>query len=250
MNPGSFRQFLEGLPSRNPPWVAHALECVRYIVRRQTGPVDPEREAVLSRLEEWFFRDFDAQRGLMPRVFLPERARFGEPMTRTELAGEIEWYTAEHELNRIDAKIVWVSGDSSFFPDQATGTVGQAVHRAFESGVNIYFVYHGDASPAARSLEDFFHHNGSSPTDTLHRIDLTDMGEAPPSRWWQYSNPTLQFIYLGVGLNPRQWPEETLFILRGAETGEERLNRHSPLALEANGAEMTAFRAWMIRMGL
>ncbi len=248
LNAGTYGQFLLGAPSRNKAWVRYARESLRHIVR-VTTPESPERQEILDRLELWCFRDYDPRKKQLPRVFLPERARFSEPMTRTELAGEIEWYAFERELTGQPAKLIWVSGDSSFFPDSATGTVGKAVHDAIDAEVDVHFVFHGP-SEAGRSLDEFFDHNGRSPSDFLHKIDLSTLGREAPARWWGFVNPVLQFLYLSVDGEEGGAPDETLFIIRGPESEEERRNRHGPLAVEGNKAELAAFRAWMNHMGL
>jgi hypothetical protein len=205
----------------------------------------------LQRLEEWCFRDYAPRKKQLPRVFLTERVRFGEPMTRTELAGEIEWYALECALTEASAKLIWVSGGASFFPDSATGTVGKAVRDAIEVGVDVSFVFRGP-SEASRSLEEFFHHNGRSPSDALHQIDVASLGEKMPERWWDFINPVLQFLYLNVDSVDMESPDETLFVLRGHESEEERRRRHGhgPIASEANSTELEAFKDWMTRMGL
>lgn len=256
VKPGGFGKFLEGKPSRHPPWITYAQQCVQHLALGTSRATDDDevweqKQHVVTRLREYFFRDYDQSEGTPPRVFTPARARFGEPTTRTELAGEIDYYTSERSITGRATKLIWVSGDSSFFPDAGggTGTVGEAVHRADLAGVNVVFAC-PVKSAASRSLEDFIDHNGRSASETLRQIDLLSLGDNPPSRWWEFANPVVQYLYLSIQSTKDGKPAEALYILRGLETNEERERRVSPIALEGNDAERSAFKKWVARMGL
>jgi hypothetical protein len=247
-NAGSFGKFLIGEPSQNPGWLTRGRDAVLYILSGES-PDTPStgRQEVLARINEYFFRDFDPAGKAPPPFFLPERVRFGEPCSRTELADEIEWFAAERQMTGREAKLVWVSGESTFFPDGATGTYGRAVHDAVAAGVQTRFVYYGP-SPAAAGLDEFSRSSGEPIAETLRRMDTADPGATLPERWWEFLNPVTQYLFLSIAGDGINQPDEILFQLR-APDGDRRV-RYGPIAQEANAAELTSFKRWLRRMRL
>jgi hypothetical protein len=241
-NAGTFGHFLNGAPSSGRPWIEHAQRCLRQLVCGDSTTSDP----CFGRINDYFFREFNPSiRDGVPPFFRVERARFGEPYTLTELAGEIEWYAVERERTQRDAKLVWVSGHRTILADGSAGALGQSLRRAVDAGVTTQFAVHGTATPAFVGLDELFN-TASSPAPNLSRVDVSTLSTAT-NGWWEFLNPVLQYLYMKIDGDNSSRAEEVLYIVRAPEQDTQR---YGPIALEANTLELAAFRAWMQRLGL
>jgi hypothetical protein len=244
VSPGTFGKFLVGEPSNREAWVRHSRDLVAYLLVGDAA--DEERKPILDRFLDYYFRESDRVQQSRPAYFHTARQRFAEPCSRAELSGEVTWLVHEYLGAKHSTKFLWVSGESSFFPEGVCGRMGEAVKFAIGSGVRPTFVYPRN-TPAAESVAEFLADWGFPPGEMNREIDFADA--KLPDYWWEFLNPAIQFLFLGVA-TPGGDRDETLFVLRGSEGDEKVRNRHGAVALWANPAEFKAFKKWAERMGL
>jgi hypothetical protein len=237
---GAFGSFLAGTPRGDEDWTSHARKVVKFLLRGDALSIGRDEQSVADRLDEYFFRGHDSEANQPPAFFQPERQRVGEPCSRQELAGEIRWLGYERQYTSQEVKLIWVSGETAYFPEGSSGRVAQAVEDLINVGGAVTFVTRSSTT-ATQDANDFTTRHDIATGRTLHLVNLNDPKYASVERRGDFLNPALQFLYF----YRQAKSEESLFILRGDDLDDDLKKQPGPIAIEANRVELAAFKKWL-----
>ena len=240
VNAATFGKFLNGMPSGKHDWITNAKSVIKFLLRGQDSVITSDEDAIANRIEEYFFRGFDPERKQPPSYFQPQRQQSGAPCSRKELSGEIEWVAFEKIYFGEEIKLIWVSGESHFFPEGHDKSVAQAVMDVVRTEGKITFITRSSTS-AYNDLCEFAEQYELDTNPHFLKMDLAKESGIPSERKWDFLNPSLQFLFLHTSGNS----EDTLFILRGSEPDDDRRIEYGPIALQANKGELEAFKKWL-----
>jgi hypothetical protein len=130
---------------------------------------------------------------------------------------EILWLACEHRYSAQSgrqARLVWVAGESAYFPEEVTGTVAEVIKAAIDAGVVIAFVFRSP-TVACDNLDEFVTRNRIGPDKAPSKADRPRRSPVQRSTWV-------------VGFPE---PHVAAPLFRGFEPNYDNCLQHGPIAL-------------------